>query len=156
MKLATFFLAIGLTLPILSLAQSSEMAGMDMKDPKMKKCMDMMDKKRMKGMKGMEGMDMKGMDSEKCMTMMKEMEDKPQSKHGDAMTHHAKAVVKSVNADKSKVTLAHEPIKSLHWPAMTMSFDLKDKALADKLVTGQKVDVEFVKQGSAYVVTAVK
>jgi Cu(I)/Ag(I) efflux system protein CusF len=150
MKFATLSLILGLTLPILSVAQTGGMAGMDMKDRKMKKCMDMMDKKDMKGM------NMEGMDSEKCMSMMKEMEGKPQSKTGEAITHHAKAVVKSVNADKSKVTLAHEPIKSLHWPAMTMSFDLKDKALAEKLVTGQKVDVEFVKQGSAYVVTAVK
>lgn len=144
MKLASFTLILGLTFSTLSVAQSGGMAGMDMKDPKMKKCMDMKD------------MDMKGMDSEKCMAMMKEMEAKPQSKSSKATSHQATAVVKSVNADKSKVTLAHEPIKSLHWPAMTMSFGLKDKALADKLVTGQKVDVEFVKQGSAYVITAVK
>jgi hypothetical protein len=43
---------------------------------------------------------------------------------------------------------AHEPIKSLKWPAMTMGFSVKDKSLFDKLKVGKKVDVEIAKQGS--------
>lgn len=70
--------------------------------------------------------------------------------------HKTTAVVKSANADKGTVTLAHEPVKSLNWPAMTMSFTVKDKSLFDKLASGKKVDVEFEKQGSNYIVTAVK
>jgi Cu(I)/Ag(I) efflux system protein CusF len=54
-----------------------------------------------------------------------------------------------------KVTLAHEAVDSLKWPAMTMAFSVKDKNLFDKLTTGKKVNVEFVKQGPEYVVTAV-
>jgi Cu(I)/Ag(I) efflux system protein CusF len=64
--------------------------------------------------------------------------------------------VKKVDKDQGKVTLAHEAVKSLKWPAMTMAFSVKDQSLFDKLAAGKKVNVEFVKQGSEYVVTAVK
>lgn len=43
---------------------------------------------------------------------------------------------------------------SLNWPAMTMGFAVKDKALLDKLAMGKKV--EFVKEGKGYTVTGVK
>jgi Cu(I)/Ag(I) efflux system protein CusF len=66
------------------------------------------------------------------------------------------AVVKAVDRAGGKVTLAHEPVKSLNWPAMTMKFSVKDKALFDKLAVGKKVEIEFVQQGSDYVVTGVK
>ena len=71
-------------------------------------------------------------------------------------THNATAVVKSVDIASGKVKLAHEPVKSLNWPAMTMNFSVKDPALFDKLSVGTKVEIEFVQQGSTSVVTAVK
>ena len=52
--------------------------------------------------------------------------------------------------------LAHEPIESLKWPAMTIEFSVKDKMLFDKFVVSKKVNVEFVKQDADYVVTTVK
>ncbi len=70
--------------------------------------------------------------------------------------HAAVAVVRAVNPATGNVTLAHEAIRSLHWPAMTMGFAVTDKKLFDKLVVGKTVHVELTKQGSAYVVTAVK
>jgi Cu(I)/Ag(I) efflux system protein CusF len=39
---------------------------------------------------------------------------------------------------------------------MTMGFAVNDKSLFDKLAVGKKVAVEFVQQGSNYVVTEVK
>lgn len=74
----------------------------------------------------------------------------------DAATHRTMAVVKSVDTANGKVKLAHEPVKSLNWPAMTMNFSVKDPALFDKLPVGKKVEVEFVQQGSTSVVTGVK
>lgn len=64
--------------------------------------------------------------------------------------------MKEVNAANGKVTLDHEAVKSLNWPAMTMGFKVKDKALFDKLTVGKKVNVELKQQGPDYVVTAVK
>jgi Cu(I)/Ag(I) efflux system periplasmic protein CusF len=68
----------------------------------------------------------------------------------------AVGVVKQVDAAAGKVTIAHEAIKTLGWPAMTMSFSVKDKMLFDKLAVGKKVNFEVAKQGDDYVVTAVK
>ena len=48
--------------------------------------------------------------------------------------HPATGVVKSVDRAKSTVTLAHDPVKSLNWPAMTMPFTVTDKALLEKLL----------------------
>ena len=71
-------------------------------------------------------------------------------------THAAVAIVRQIDRTHGQVTLAHEPIVSLHWPAMTMAFAVKDKRLFDKLVVGQRVNVELAQQGSEYVVVAVK
>ena len=90
------------------------------------------------------------------MKEMKDMDHWQQSKSRKAMRHQATAVVKDVDAANGKVTLAHEPVKSLKWPAMTMGFAVKDKMLFDKLTVGKKVKVELMQQGSEYVVTAVK
>ena len=87
---------------------------------------------------------------------MKGIDNKPQTQESKAMTHQMNVVVKDVDVANGKVTLAHEPVKSLNWPAMTMGFSVKDKTLFDKLVTSKKVKVEFMQQGSDYVVTAVK
>src|SRR5258705_1147244 len=77
--------------------------------------------------------------------------DQPAGKSGE--THKATGVVKSVDRTKGTVTLDHEPVKSMNWSAMTMSFTVKDKdkATLDKLQSGKKVEVEFVQQGKEYV-----
>ena len=73
-----------------------------------------------------------------------------------AMSHHATGVVKKVDAKSGLVTLAHEPVKTMNWPAMTMGFMVRDKMLFDKLVIGKKVDFDFVQDSKGYVVTTVK
>ena len=89
-------------------------------------------------------MDMKGMDMGK----------KPAA--GAQATHTATGVVKKVDPKAGTVTLAHEPVKSLKWPAMTMSFGVKDKALLDKMQAGKKVEFEFVQEGRSNIITGVK
>ena len=70
--------------------------------------------------------------------------------------HPATGVVKKIDAAKGTVTLAHDPIKSLNWPAMTMGFQVQDKSLLDKLQPGKKIEFEFVQRGKDYVITGVK
>lgn len=105
----------------------------------------------MKGMKDMHCMDMKGMDLEKCGKMMGGSD-----KASREAAHETSGVVKKVNPEKGIVTLAHEPVASLNWPAMTMGFQVKDKALMEKMTVGKNIDVLFVKEGKDYVVTSVK
>lgn len=73
-----------------------------------------------------------------------------------AKGYKASGVVKKTDAAKSTVTLSHGPVKDLNWPAMTMAFKVKDKALLDKLTADRKVDFTFVQQGKDYVITAVQ
>jgi Cu(I)/Ag(I) efflux system protein CusF len=73
-----------------------------------------------------------------------------------AQTHKASGTVTKVDQENGKVTVAHGPVQSLKWPAMTMNFVVRDKALFDKLASGKKVDFEFVRQGRDYVITSAK
>jgi len=91
----------------------------------------------------MKGMEMKGMP-------MKMGE----GKAGE--THKGKGTVKSVNAGKRTVSLAHDPIKSMNWPAMTMTFKAKDKAMLKKVKAGAKVEFSFEQHGKDYVITDIK
>ena len=72
------------------------------------------------------------------------------------VTHKTVALVKKVDVKGGKVTLDHEPVQSLNWPAMTMGFTVTDKKLLDKLTEGKKVEVEFERAGKDYVITSVK
>lgn len=72
------------------------------------------------------------------------------------MVHKAMGTVKKVDAKAGVVTLAHEPVKTMNWPAMTMGFKVKDKMLMDKLTDGKKVEFEFMQEDKDYVLTGVK
>jgi Cu(I)/Ag(I) efflux system protein CusF len=76
--------------------------------------------------------------------------------YAQIQSHKGTAVVKKVDPAGGRVTLAHGPIRSIDWPAMTMAFKVKDKALLDKLAVDKKIEFEFVQQGSDYVITSIK
>ncbi len=64
--------------------------------------------------------------------------------------------VDGVDEASGRVTISHEAIAELGWPAMTMTFTVKNKALYDKLTAGKRVQFTLAKQGELYVVTGVK
>ncbi len=70
--------------------------------------------------------------------------------------HTAVGVVKKTDVKSGAVVLAHEPVKSIDWPAMTMAFKVKNPALFDKLTEGKKIEFVFTQQGRDYVVESVK
>lgn len=47
--------------------------------------------------------------------------------------------MKKIDAKAGSVTIAHDPIKALNWPAMTMPFKVADKAVLGKMKPGAKV-----------------
>ena len=53
-----------------------------------------------------------------------------------------KGTVKKVTADKGKVSVAHEELKNLEMPAMTMVFRTATPEILDQLKPGQQI--EFV------------
>lgn len=75
---------------------------------------------------------------------------------GAQATHSATGVVKKIDAKTGAVTFAHEAVPSMNWKPMTMTFQVKDKMLLDKLAVGKKVDFDFIQASNGYVVTAVK
>lgn len=75
---------------------------------------------------------------------------------GAQATHTTKGTVKKLDAKGGAVTFAHEPVKSLNWPPMTMTFKVRDRAVLDKLAEGKAVEFDFVQAGNDYVVTAVR
>ena len=93
--------------------------------------------------------EMKGMD-------MKDMSPSGMAKDAKTGKHVAKGTVKSVDAKAGTVTLDHEPVKSMNWPAMNMTFKVQDKAVLDKLGQGKTVEVQFEQRGKDYVITSAK
>ena len=87
---------------------------------------------------------------------MKDMDMKPDKNDSKAAAHKATGIVTKVDAAKGRVSIKHDPIQSIKWPAMTMVFTVKDKKLLDELAVDKKVDFEFVQRGKDYIVTSVK
>ena len=121
----------------LSQAQSQGMGGMEMKG----------DMKGMEMKGDMKGMEMKG--------DMKGMDMKPEKK-GKSQTHNGSGTVTKVDSKKGTATIAHGPVESMKWPAMTMTFHVKDKKMFDKVKEGEKVEFSFVQSGKDYTITQVK
>jgi Cu(I)/Ag(I) efflux system membrane fusion protein len=58
---------------------------------------------------------------------------------------------------RATVTIAHGPIASLQWPAMTMDFRAEDPALLRPLKPGQKVEFEIIEESAGeYVIVRIR
>lgn len=51
------------------------------------------------------------------------------------------------------ITLDHEPVPTLNWPAMTMEFDVASSNMGKGIKPGDTVSFRFVQRGDKYVVT---
>ncbi|WP_086924652.1 copper-binding protein [Variovorax sp. JS1663] len=129
-----------ITLAAIALALTLHAAGVFAQETMKKDSMNCMD---------MKGMVMKGMNMD-CPDMFK----KPAA--GKQSTHMAKGVVKKIDAKSGMVTIAHEPVQSMNWPAMRMDFKVKDKMLLKKLDNGKHVEFEFAEEGKTYVIKSLK
>ncbi len=68
-----------------------------------------------------------------------------------ALEYRTRGVVVDIEADS--ITLDHEAVPELKWPAMTMPFKLADKRHAQGLKKGQAVQFSFAQQGDEHVIT---
>lgn len=64
--------------------------------------------------------------------------------------------VRKIDLGAGKITLRHAEIKSLDMPAMTMVFVVKDKAMLDKLKTGDKVRFKVIDDAGKFTVTDIQ
>ena len=77
-----------------------------------------------------------------------------------AMTADTKMVkstgtVTAIDPASGKITLKHDAIPAVEWPAMTMGFKSKPELLAD-IAVGDKVDFDLTISGNAGEVTSIK
>jgi Cu(I)/Ag(I) efflux system protein CusF len=56
-----------------------------------------------------------------------------------AQTAEGQGIVRAINAQGGTVTIAHEPIQALGWPAMTMAFRARSANLLNGVSVGQRV-----------------
>ena len=61
-----------------------------------------------------------------------------------------------VELETGTITLDHEPVPALKWPAMTMPFQLAQPELAKGLKAGDAVRFRFRQQGDEHIVTAIE
>lgn len=96
------------------------------------------------GTKDMEGM--AGMES------MQTADKDTAAKKGN-QEHVTTGTVTAVNASGARITIAHEPVPTLKWPAMKMQFRVADGALLDGLGVGDKIRFVFIQDDAGkYVV----
>lgn len=61
--------------------------------------------------------------------------------------YNATGTITVVDPTASQVTVDHEAVAALNWPAMTMTFDVEQPTLLENLETGDEVSFAFVQAG---------
>ncbi|CAE6482888.1 conserved exported hypothetical protein [Nitrosomonas nitrosa] len=79
-----------------------------------------------------------------------------QPANATAASHEGVAMVKAIDLDKSIVKLAHSPIATLNWPAMTMNFKTKERTLLQGIKVGDVVTFTFIQANGDYVITHIQ
>ncbi|WP_326542955.1 copper-binding protein [Pseudorhodoferax sp.] len=64
--------------------------------------------------------------------------------------------IRKIDAEAGKVTIKHGDIRNLDMPAMTMVFQVKDKAMLNGIKAGDRVKFKAASEGGKYVVTEMK
>ena len=70
-----------------------------------------------------------------------------------AETHSATGTVTTVSA--GNVTIAHEPVATIQWPAMTMTFAADDAAMLQGIKPGDRVSFAFRESGDGATLTSI-
>ncbi|WP_343162744.1 copper-binding protein [Oleiagrimonas sp. C23AA] len=68
---------------------------------------------------------------------------------------HGTGVVKAIDTAKGTITLQHQAIPSIGWPAMTMAFKANPPGLLQKVKVGDTVRFTLHPAGMASTVTAI-
>lgn len=66
-----------------------------------------------------------------------------------------RGVISAIDAEGGKITIEHEPIASLEWPAMTMGF-AASPALIQQAKVGDRIEFDLAVRGSAGEVKAIR
>lgn len=61
-------------------------------------------------------------------------------------------IIKAIDVKNRQVTLQHDAIPALQWPAMTMAFPVAKDVALDKVKVGEAVTVDLQKQADEQVI----
>lgn len=64
--------------------------------------------------------------------------------------------IRKIDKENGKVTIKHGEIKHMDMPPMSMVFNVKDKAMLDKVQVGEKIQFIVVQDAGKMVVTDIK
>jgi Cu/Ag efflux protein CusF len=85
-----------------------------------------------------------------------EADQKPGAPSTAAAADMTDGEVRKIDMEGGKLTLKHADIKNLDMPGMTMVFVVKDKAMLDKLKTGDKVKFKAINDAGKFTVTEIQ
>ena len=81
----------------------------------------------------------------------------PGMQHGTkAAEAHGVGVIRAIDTAQGTITLQHQAITSLGWPAMTMTFKVASPEVLKGIKVGEKVQFTLHTAGMAGTVTAIK
>lgn len=72
----------------------------------------------------------------------------------DGASYSAAGKVAAIAGER--VTIAHGPVESIGWPAMTMTFRAASPQMTQGVNAGDRVSFAFRQDGSAYVLTSLQ
>lgn len=64
--------------------------------------------------------------------------------------------IRRIDKENGKVTIKHGEIKHMDMPPMSMVFNVKDKAMLDKVQVGEKIQFIVIQDAGKMVVTDIK
>ena len=70
--------------------------------------------------------------------------------------YRAFGVLKRIDERGGTVTVAHEAVQELKWPAMTMVFRVSDRAILRNLVIDRRYELTIVQDGNQYLITGLR
>lgn len=68
---------------------------------------------------------------------------------------NTKGVVEHVDTENKKLTITHEPIKTLGWPSMTMRFTYEDAGMIEDIKEGDRVELDFIQKGNISLISKI-
>lgn len=79
----------------------------------------------------------------------------PEQTEAQSTTFVAVGTVRKIDPANGFVTIAHQAIPALKWPAMTMPFAVDDKELFSHLKTGEKISFVFKREDGKAIIVSV-
>ena len=80
-----------------------------------------------------------------------------ESKATTSVGHRGEGKIEDIDTKIGSLTIAHGPVSTLKWPAMTMEFKVANSSLLSGLKPGMSLSFEFVERGQGEcIITAIK